>query len=186
MAMLMRGLAGEPVKILQRKLGVADDGQFGPGTEKALRDYQQKNGLAVDGIAGPDTFAQMGLYELILLLPGSRGPTVKKLQEALGISADGQFGPGTAKAVKDFQAKNGLDADGMAGPATLAKLNIFKGLTADVVQRSEVSASAVAGASAPVNTSGAPPSAAAEAAAKEAAKAPAKSIWGTIKSFFGS
>ena len=69
---------------------------------------------------------------------------------------------------------------------TLAKLNIFKDLTADVVKRSEVSASAVAGASAPVNTSGAPPSAAAEAAAKEAAKAPAKSIWGTIKSFFGA
>lgn len=187
MAMLMRGLAGEPVKILQQKLGVTADGQFGPATEKALRDYQQKNGLAVDGIAGPDTFAQMGLYELILLMPGSRGPTVKKLQEALGISADGQFGPGTAKAVKDFQAKNGLDADGMAGPATLAKLNLFQGLTAEVVKRSELSASAAAGASATAGTSsGAAPSAAAKTAASEAAKAPAKSIWSTIKSIFGA
>lgn len=26
------------------------------GTEKAIKDYQQKNGLQVDGIAGPDTF----------------------------------------------------------------------------------------------------------------------------------
>src|SRR5882762_301758 len=101
MSILKRGLDGEPVKILQQKLGVTADGQFGPGTEKALKDYQQNHGLAVDGIAGPDTFAQMGLYELVLLMPGSRGPTVKKMQEALGIAADGQFGPGTAKAVKD-------------------------------------------------------------------------------------
>jgi peptidoglycan hydrolase-like protein with peptidoglycan-binding domain len=177
MAILQRGLAGEPVKILQRKLGVPDDGQFGPGTEKALKEYQQKNGLQVDGIAGPDTFAQMGLYELVLLKVGTRGTTVKKMQEALGISADGQFGPGTAKAVKDFQAKNGLDADGMAGPATLAKMSLFKEMTADVVKRSEVSASAAATAGATASTTGAAP---------EASVAPPKSIWGTIKSFFGS
>lgn len=175
MAILKRGLAGEPVKVLQRKLGVTDDGQFGPGTEKALKEYQQKNGLQVDGIAGPDTFAQMGLYELVLLKAGTRGTSVKKLQEALGITADGQFGGGTAKAVKEFQEKNGLPADGMAGPATLARMKLFKEFTPEVVKKSEVTgAAATAGASATVGGT-----AAAEA------EAPPKSIWGTIKSFFG-
>ena len=182
MAILKRGLAGEPVKILQTKLGVTADGQFGPGTEKALKDYQAKNGLKVDGIAGPDTFAAMGLYELVLLKTGTSGDTVKKLQTALGITADGRFGPGTAKAVMDFQAKNGLDADGMAGPATLAKMSLFKEMTPEVVKRSEIVVGAAAPAAAGVPS--AAPTAGASMAPPEA-EAPKRSIWGTIKSFFG-
>ncbi len=125
MAILLRGLRGEPVRRLQEKLGVDADGVFGGGTEKALKDYQKANGLKVDGIAGPDTFAQMGLFDLVLLRRGTRGTTVKKLQEKLGIDADGKFGPGTAKAVKAFQEENGLKADGIVGPNSLAKLNLF-------------------------------------------------------------
>lgn len=53
---------------------------------------------------------------------GSKGAQVKKLQEALGVGADGSFGPGTEAALKTWQAANGLEADGIAGPATLAKL----------------------------------------------------------------
>jgi putative chitinase len=56
------------------------------------------------------------------LKKGSKGPSVAKLQEALGITADGSFGPGTESALKAWQAKNGLTADGVAGPKTLAKL----------------------------------------------------------------
>src|SRR5437868_2422766 len=107
MAILKRGLAGEPVKVLQQKLGVNTDGEFGADTEAALRKYQQQNGLKVDGIAGPDTFVHMGLYELILLKVGTSGETVKKLQQALGINQDGQFGSGTETAVRDFQQKMG-------------------------------------------------------------------------------
>lgn len=57
-----------------------------------------------------------------VLKVGSRGAQVKKLQEALGVAADGSFGPGTETALKTWQAANGLEADGIAGPATLAKL----------------------------------------------------------------
>ncbi len=57
-----------------------------------------------------------------VLKVGSKGAQVKKLQEALGLTADGSFGPGTEAAVKKWQAANGLEADGIAGPATLAKL----------------------------------------------------------------
>ncbi|CAA0095405.1 Uncharacterised protein [Starkeya nomas] len=166
MSILKKGLAGAPVKILQEKLGVPADGQFGPKTEEALKAYQKEHGLSVDGIAGPDTFAALGLYELILLKVGTSGESVKKLQTALGIAADGKFGAGTAKAVKDYQAANGLDADGFAGPATLAKLALFKELTPDVVSKAELT----------------PGSGPVEASA--AGEAPAKSIWGTIKGFF--
>ena len=53
---------------------------------------------------------------------GSRGDTVKAMQQALSIGADGIFGPGTKRAVKRYQMANGLVADGVAGPATLSKL----------------------------------------------------------------
>lgn len=53
---------------------------------------------------------------------GSRGRTVELVQQALGITADGIFGPGTEGALKEWQAANGFTADGIAGPSTLEKL----------------------------------------------------------------
>ncbi len=137
MAILRKGISGEPVKRLQAKLGVETDGEFGSNTEKALKEWQAKykSSLTPDGIAGPDTFMAMGLYELVLLKQGTRGDTVKKLQDKLGIDADGQFGSGTEKAVRDYQQKNGLVADGMAGPAALAHMKLFKEITDETVRR---------------------------------------------------
>jgi peptidoglycan hydrolase-like protein with peptidoglycan-binding domain len=168
MAILKKGLAGEPVRRLQAKLGVPTDGEFGPGTEKALKDWQTKNGLTADGIAGPDTFMTMQLYELVLLKPGTRGNAVKKLQEKLAVTADGQYGGGTEKAVRDYQSKNGLKADGVAGPETLAHMKLFKEITPETVKASQVSASAI-------------PEAAKTVAADVGSGM--RSIWDTIKSF---
>ena len=53
---------------------------------------------------------------------GDNSPAVAKMQRALGVNADGDFGPGTETALKRWQAANGLTADGVAGPKTLAKL----------------------------------------------------------------
>ena len=53
---------------------------------------------------------------------GSKGPTVMKVQKALGITADGDFGPGTENHVKRWQQSNGLTPDGIMGPKSLAKL----------------------------------------------------------------
>ena len=50
---------------------------------------------------------------------GDTGQDVKIIQEALGLKADGIYGPATEKAVKGFQSKNGLVADGIAGPKTM-------------------------------------------------------------------
>ncbi|MBV5264154.1 peptidoglycan-binding domain-containing protein [Pinisolibacter aquiterrae] len=177
MSYLRKGVSGEPVKILQAKLGVAADGEFGSGTEKALKDFQTAHGLAADGIAGPDTFMAMGLGELVLLGVGTKGAAVKKLQEALGLAADGIFGKGTKAAVVAFQEKNGLDADGFAGPATLAKIAAFAGtVTADQVAKSEAPAGSTPSGEALPTAPGA------TADAGEAA--PSKSIWGTVKGWF--
>lgn len=138
MSIVKRGMRGAPVKRLQERLSIEADGVFGSATEKAVRDFQKSAGLAVDGIAGPDTFTALGLNELVLLRVGTRGDTVRKLQEALGIDADGKFGPATEKAVKAFQMANGLDVDGLAGPETLAKIDAFTEFTAETVSRAAV------------------------------------------------
>ena len=175
------------VRKLQRRLGVAADGSFGPITLRAVKGFQASHGLVVDGIVGPATRAALGLgHGPILrvdpaLLPVVRKPvhrvahlaparptntakpvhhtakpaqrpvhpstpvhrttpsrrtapvvlsisaTIRRLQERLGISADGQFGPATLRALKAFQASHGLAADGIVGPATRAALGLPPG-----------------------------------------------------------
>ena len=56
---LRRGSKGEDVKKMQAKLGLAADGDFGPGTEAALKKWQAANGLTADGVAGPKTLAKL-------------------------------------------------------------------------------------------------------------------------------
>ena len=58
----------------------------------------------------------------MLLKNGSKGEDVKKLQEKLGLAADGSFGPGTEAKVKEWQSANGLTADGIVGDGTWTKM----------------------------------------------------------------
>ena len=58
------------------------------------------------------------------LKKGSNGELVKKMQAVLGLTADGDFGPGTEAALKKWQTSKGLTADGVAGPKTLAAMGI--------------------------------------------------------------
>lgn len=55
------GSEGEEVKKLQAVLGLKADGKFGPGTQAALKSWQEKNGLDADGIAGQKTLEKMGI-----------------------------------------------------------------------------------------------------------------------------
>ena len=193
MALLRRGLSGEPVRILQAKLGVNADGVFGQGTETALIEYQTANGLSADGIAGPDTFTQMGLHELVIVTKGIRGDMVKRVQTALGADADGVFGKGTEAAVSKFQTDNNIEATGQADPTTLAVMPGFPEFTPE-----KVAASVVSESTAPVDES-ALASAKAEpppapsllqkvehgiVAVIEAPLTLGKSIWTTVKSIF--
>lgn len=61
------------------------------------------------------------------LRPGSKGDTVRLMQQALtklgySLKADGSYGPATRRAVSSFQRVNGLKVDGVAGHLTLSKL----------------------------------------------------------------
>ena len=59
------------------------------------------------------------------LAPGVQSTdTVRALQQKLGVSADGVYGPKTRAAVKRFQRAHGLAADGVAGPQTMAALGV--------------------------------------------------------------
>src|SRR3954447_23142640 len=54
----------------------------------------------------------------------TRKVSVKAIQHALGVRADGVMGPQTRRALKHFQRTHRLQADGVAGPATLAALGL--------------------------------------------------------------
>ena len=127
--------------------GTRTAGVYGRGTRTAVQAFQRANGLTADGIAGPKTLAK--LYSSSeasasgsstgsssggtssqapsrTLRRGDRGDDVKQVQEKLkemglySMSADGKYGPGTAKAVQAFQQANGLKADGIAGTVSEA------------------------------------------------------------------
>ncbi len=192
MALLRRGLSGEPVRILQGKLGVNADGVFGQGTETALISYQSANGLSADGIAGPDTFTQMGLHELVIVARGIRGEMVKRVQTAVGVTADGEFGQGTEAGVKKFQVANNIEATGAADPTTLAAMGFPEftpeKVVASVVQETTPPVDAEALASAQAEPPPAPSLLAKVehgiVAAIEAPITVGKSIWNTVKSIF--
>ena len=52
------------------------------------------------------------------------GDAVKQMQAALGVPADGSFGPMTEAAVRAFQRKHGLVPDGIFGPRSWAALDL--------------------------------------------------------------
>jgi resuscitation-promoting factor RpfB len=54
----------------------------------------------------------------------SAGSSVAAVQRALGIPADGVYGPQTRRAVKRFQRAHGLAVDGVVGPQTLRALGL--------------------------------------------------------------
>jgi putative chitinase len=63
---------------------------------------------------------------------GSNGDVVKQIQLKLGITSDGNFGPGTEKSVKEWQTKHGLTPDGIVGPTTLEKMGITSVIKEDI------------------------------------------------------
>lgn len=57
--LLKVGSTGEDVKKLQEKLGLKNDGSFGPVTESKVKEWQSANGLVADGIVGQSTWNKM-------------------------------------------------------------------------------------------------------------------------------
>jgi putative chitinase len=101
------------------------------GGNIGLADRQARYSKAMSVLGSPVTLKvvedkdedhDVDVSDIGVIRKGSKGEGVKLMQAALGIAADGSFGPGTEKALKAWQTKNGLTADGVAGPKTLEKL----------------------------------------------------------------
>jgi putative chitinase len=110
---------------------VADTGNVAALTKKinggdiGLADRQARYAKAMAALGGKidnSAPAAVPAASTGVLRVGSTGHDVKRMQAALRIPSDGQFGPGTEAALKKWQSANGLTADGVAGPKTLAKL----------------------------------------------------------------
>ncbi len=110
-----------------------EDGDYGSGTEAAVRAYQQAAGLRVTGMAGPTTqrllyggTPESGSYNKLDV--GSSGSAVKNLQYTLyelkyyDGAITGKYDEATRNAVMNFQSVNGLYVDGVAGQDTQRKL----------------------------------------------------------------
>jgi peptidoglycan hydrolase-like protein with peptidoglycan-binding domain len=142
---LTEGAEGRQVQLLQRALGIAVDGIFGPQTLEAVEHFQASHGLAVDGVVGPQTSAALGGGSLSARVSStgegtirdavntesgeSSGGGVQRLQSALKLPVDGTFGPETEAAVRRLQARHGLTVDGVVGPETWSLLGIHGGET---------------------------------------------------------
>lgn len=135
---LSLGDQNEAVERLQELLNkegyqLAVDGDFGPVTEDAVKDFQERKGLSADGMVFTKTWEILIGQPLVqtidqpLLKLGVQGEAVEGLQELLNkegyqLSVDGDFGPVTEDAVKGFQEKNGLKVDGVVFTETWRKL----------------------------------------------------------------
>jgi peptidoglycan hydrolase-like protein with peptidoglycan-binding domain len=126
---LSGGSEGRQVRLLQAALGIPVDGIYGPQTQAAVEEFQASRGLIVDGIAGPQTMAALNDHAAVAASAASvssgtgqqtadDSDSVRRLQEALHITADGDFGPETEAAVRTFQSTHNLTVDGVVGPET--------------------------------------------------------------------
>lgn len=103
------GSRGDAVAEIQRQLGVAADGIFGPLTQGAVTDFQARNGLEVDGIVGPVTWtALFGLERAAKAAGAADGNVAVIVRERTGDQDGGN----------DVGGPNGAgDTPGATGPA---------------------------------------------------------------------
>lgn len=143
-----KGSLGADVVTLQKHLydlgyKLTVDGEFGPETEKTVKQFQKEHKLNVTGTV---TATLLGFIESKLNKPsvkeeklvtgaylkkGNNGQMVVLLQKALNkagakpkLKEDGVYGDITLKAVKEYQKKKGLKVDGIAGPQTIGSLGL--------------------------------------------------------------
>ncbi|GAE24708.1 hypothetical protein JCM9140_656 [Halalkalibacter wakoensis JCM 9140] len=128
------------------------DGIFGPQTEDAVMRFQRSASILVDGIVGPQTREALRDFEspterpdhgsptdepdeneemyrsetrrmLRHIQPMMRGEDVQEVQQKVGATVDGIFGPETEERVRQFQRSANIVVDGIVGPQTWRALD---------------------------------------------------------------
>lgn len=122
---IKQGASGERVRTIQLLLNqhavqVKVDGEFGPRTLAAVKQFQRIMHMPVNGeVTGP-LWAKL----IVPLRQSARGDGVTALQHQLRyqygekVGVDGVFGSLTTAAVKQFQRRAGLAVDGVVGTLT--------------------------------------------------------------------
>ncbi len=130
------------VRRLQARHGLSVDGVVGPGTWNVIGVENQET-LTPPPSAMPAPHADHSAHAQAAAAssveagesgeapagesaeaPAGGESAVARLQKALKIAPDGEFGPATEAAVLRLQARHGLTADGVVGPSTWAVLGI--------------------------------------------------------------
>ena len=136
------GQTGETVKTLQNALvtsGVAlrggADGNFGPATTAAIKEFQTALKIASTGIVDQLTAQLLGLVAGPALPKlGDSGSSVATMQTLLITAAiavpggaDGTFGPATQKAIAAYQTTQGFSPTGVIDLLTALALGVIPG-----------------------------------------------------------
>lgn len=116
------------------------DGDFGPASKKALKEFQSSNNLVSDGILGKNTCKKLNNKANVVKKSVNTAKSINtisqitKSTEILNVQRrlselgfytgeiDGINGTRTKIAVQNFQSKAGLTPDGIIGPKTLSAL----------------------------------------------------------------
>ncbi len=134
--------------LVQNGSDILVDGDYGTGTQEAVRAFQQSHGLEADGIVGEQTYeALMGtampenisshfeekhaiterMVSNMVFPIVTANNEIRVIQQALAnqgynVDVDGVFGVGTEQAIRKFQENHGLEIDGVVGRATFYEL----------------------------------------------------------------
>ncbi len=130
------------VRRLQARHGLTVDGIVGPATWNVIGVHSQDT-LTPPASALPTPAAHRHVVAVAAtsdtgLTTGSGGTeesgqaaapatgatAVERLQKALKLPVDGEFGPETEAAVRRLQARHGLSVDGVVGPSTWALIGV--------------------------------------------------------------
>ena len=144
MPTVQHGDKGDAVSQAQRalrrtpNLALEVDGEFGPLTETATKEFQQQAGLPVTGVVDQaNSQALPNGLPMPVLRRGASGEIVRNLQTVLTMGAfdlwkttpqgiDGEFGGNTETSVRAFQAWARIQVDGVVGSQTWSALGALE------------------------------------------------------------